>query len=49
MIDWFRADEEIEASEEVIGLGEYGKTLTIITAELLDDESAPASDEPRFR
>lgn len=38
MISWFHAEDEVDASEEVIGLGEYGKTLTIITAELLDEE-----------
>lgn len=52
LIDWFRADDEIDASEEVVGLGEYGKTLTIITAELSDedyDEMASSSPSPRFR
>lgn len=51
LIAWFQADDEIDASEEVLGLGEYGKTLTIITAELSDeDESHDRSrDEPRFR
>lgn len=38
LIGWFHADNEIDASEEVIGLGDYGKTLTIITAELSNDE-----------
>jgi hypothetical protein len=37
LIAWFQADDEIDASEEVIGLGEYGKTLTIITADLPDE------------
>lgn len=35
---WFHADDEIDASEEIIGLGDYGKTLTIITAEMPDDD-----------
>lgn len=47
---WFRADDEIEASEEVIGLGDYGRTLTIITADLPDeDESSIEWTAPRFR
>jgi len=37
-IAWFHSDDEIDASEEVIGLGEYGKTLTIITAEIIDED-----------
>jgi hypothetical protein len=50
LIAWFHADDEIEASEEVVGLGAYGKTLTIITADLPDEsESDAAWDTPRFR
>lgn len=51
LIAWFHADDEIDASEEVIGLGDYGKTLTVITAELPDEEepSNRSWDEPRFR
>ncbi|MDB5764195.1 MAG: ImmA/IrrE family metallo-endopeptidase [Herminiimonas sp.] len=35
---WFHTDEEIDASEEVIGLGEYGRTLTVITADMSEDD-----------
>ena len=52
LIGWFHADNEIDASEEVIGLGDYGKTLTIITAELSNDEEdtdSMASFAPRFK
>lgn len=50
LIAWFRADDEIDAREEVIGLGDYGKTLTIITAELSDDvDDDMVSTPPRFR
>jgi hypothetical protein len=50
LIEWFHADEEVEAMEEVIGLGEYGKTLTIITADLPDDgDDESTFVEPRFR
>jgi len=38
LIAWFKAEDEIEASEEVVGLGEYGKTLTIITADVPDED-----------
>jgi IrrE N-terminal-like domain len=51
LIAWFQADDEIEAREEVLGLGDYGKTLTIITAELSDEDELHDRfrDEPRFR
>ncbi len=34
---WFRCDDEVDAWEEIVGLGGYGKTLTVITAELSED------------
>lgn len=51
LIAWFHADDEIDASEEVIGLGDYGKTLTIITADLPDDDDDNETTfaPPRFR
>jgi Zn-dependent peptidase ImmA (M78 family) len=51
LIAWFHADDEIDASEEVIGLGDYGKTLTIITADLPEDDDDDESTfaPPRFR
>ena len=52
LITWFRAEDEIDASEEVIGLGDYGKTLTIITAELPDEDERyddMKSSTPLFR
>ncbi|MFZ5503662.1 MAG: ImmA/IrrE family metallo-endopeptidase [Pseudomonadota bacterium] len=52
LIAWFRADDEIDASEEVLGLGDYGKTLTVITADLPDQDEAVKdmiSFSPRFR
>jgi hypothetical protein len=49
---WFHTDDEIPATEEVIGLGEYGRTLTIITADLPNDEGEGEGDgrwpEPKF-
>ncbi|KGS37196.1 ImmA/IrrE family metallo-endopeptidase [Burkholderia pseudomallei] len=35
---WFHTDDEIAASEEVISLGDYGKTLTVITADIPDND-----------
>ncbi len=52
MLAWFRVDEEIDATEEVVGLGDYGKTLTIICAELPDDDDEVddmTSTPPHFR
>jgi Zn-dependent peptidase ImmA (M78 family) len=52
LIAWFRSDDEIDASEEVIGLGGYGKTLTIITADIPDQDDEVddmVSSSPRFR
>jgi len=53
---WFGGDHDIEMLEEVIGLGSYGKTLTVIstsdlpTEEDLDEEEAlMESWTPRFR
>jgi choline dehydrogenase-like flavoprotein len=40
LISWFQAESEVDASEEVVGLGEYGKTLTVIVAELPEEDSA---------
>jgi hypothetical protein len=54
--DWFGGNLEIELHEEVIGLGAYGKTLTVLTApELPDAEEIEEEDDlaeswtPRFR
>lgn len=52
LIAWFHADDETDAREEVVGLGDYGKTLTIITADLPDEEEdteRSSRTEPRFR
>ena len=46
LIAWFHVDDEINASEEVVGLGEYGKTLTVITADLPDEDDN--DDESNF-
>lgn len=49
---WFHTDEEIDATEEILGLGDYGKTLTVITADVPDDEDRDEDgdwESPRFR
>lgn len=53
---WFGGDHQIEMLEEIIGLGSYGKTLTVLstsdlpTEEDLDEEEAlMESWTPRFR
>ena len=51
---WFGGGRFVEAIEEVIGLGSYGKTLTIITTEtfaddLEEEENQEESWTPRFR
>ncbi len=54
MGDWFGGDHSAVFSEEIIGLGRYGRTLTILTSDLSVEEEA-AEDEledswrPRFR
>ncbi|MFV8671402.1 ImmA/IrrE family metallo-endopeptidase [Ralstonia pseudosolanacearum] len=48
---WFHTDDEVTASEEVIGLGDYGKTLTVITADIVDDDEDTERGwhAPRFK
>ena len=55
--DWFDGNRSLSVTEQVIGLGNYGKTLTVITAldieeqieEIEDDEALVESWEPRFQ
>lgn len=49
--DWFGSKRSVEALEEVVGLGGYGKTLTIITTETDEDDDEESLEEswtPRF-
>lgn len=51
---WFGGEREIPAAEEIVGLGRYGKTLTILWSEVFaddEDEEAELEEawEPRFR
>ena len=55
--DWFGGDRSLSVTEQVIGLGNYGKTLTVLTAldieeqleEIEEDEAQVESWTPRFR
>jgi hypothetical protein len=55
--DWFAGDRSIQITEEVIGLGSYGKTLTVLTTvdleekleEIEEEENLNDSWIPRFR
>lgn len=46
--DWFASDLSIEITEQVIGLGSYGKTLTVLTAPHLEDEMEEIDEEEEF-
>jgi len=54
--DWFGGLYDIEVTEDVIGLGSYGKTLTVLYGIALPDEEEREEEEsmrdswaPRFR
>ena len=54
--DWFNGPHSVEITEEVVGLGKYGKTLTVLTAlnlpdpeEIEEEEALIESWQPRFR
>lgn len=54
--DWFGGAYSLEVTEEVIGLGQYGKTLTVLTVrelpdpeEIEEEKSLIESWQPRFR
>lgn len=52
--DWFGSDYDLELVEEVVGLGNYGKTLTVLYTEdnpedLEKNEDLPGMDDLRFR
>ncbi len=44
--DWFEGAPQVEMKEDVIGLGGYGKTLTVLfTDDVLDDEDVEEFDD----
>lgn len=52
--DWFGGRRSVDATEEVLGLGRYGKTLTIVTSTAFADDDGSDDDleeswTPRFR
>lgn len=52
--DWFGYHRDIPLREEVLGLGRYGKTLTVLTSEVVadedeEDECLEESWKPRWR
>jgi hypothetical protein len=60
IMDWLGCRKSVPATEEVIGLGGYGKTMTVLTCPSLVDETYQDDDEdeesaleerwtPRFR
>lgn len=59
ILDWLGGNRSLDAVEEVIGLGGYGKTLTVLTCPTLLDETYQDEDDdeseleeswiPRFR
>ena len=61
MIDWFGVGGGVRGTEEVIGLGSYGRTLTVIRCNLKTEDDFDPDDEadnddyladrwtPRFR
>ncbi|MDF3216839.1 ImmA/IrrE family metallo-endopeptidase [Mesorhizobium sp. M7A.F.Ca.CA.001.09.2.1] len=43
--EWFDCPRRLTLDEEVIGLGNYGYTLTVLSSELLPDDPAEEEDE----
>jgi len=39
IMDWLGGQRSVEATEEVVGLGSYGKTLTVLTCHSIIDET----------
>ena len=51
---WLGGERNIPGTEEIVGLGRYGKTLTILTSEVFADDENEQDDlqeswEPKFR
>jgi ribulose kinase len=39
VMDWFGGNRSVTATEQAVGLGSYGKTLTVLTCLSLQDET----------
>ena len=56
-MDWLGGRRSITVSEEAIGLGRYGKTLTVLSSSEIGEDESDEDDEdalieswtPRFR
>jgi len=46
LTDWFGGEKEHEVQEEIIGLGSYGKTMTVITLDSFADEGSEDASYP---
>lgn len=56
LVTWFKPDKDADIYEEVIGLGSYGRTLTVLSCESLPDAEEEREEEelkeswtPKFR
>jgi hypothetical protein len=45
LMDWFDTDRHVPLDEEVIGLGRYGFTLTVLSSEVLTDTGEEDEDD----
>ncbi len=45
VMDWLGGNRSVRATEQVVGLGNYGKTLTVITCPSVQDETYGDDDE----
>lgn len=56
LLDWFDSNLQCDLYEEVVGLGSYGKTLTVLSMgeipnqeEIDEEDSLVESRTPRFK
>lgn len=45
LMDWMGGTRSVRATEQVVGLGNYGKTLTVLTCPSVQDETYGSDDE----
>lgn len=45
LAEWFGGDTQIKLEEEIIGLGGYGYTLTVLSSEMLPDDPSETDNE----
>lgn len=48
VIEWFGGDKSVMVTEEVIGLGRYGKTLTVLSSTTIGQEEDEEDDDDRL-